>query len=165
MSQPYIGEIRMFGGNFPPERWEFCNGQLLSISNNQALFALIGTIYGGDGQTTFALPNLQSRFPIHAGSNAGTTFPLGQTGGLETVIVTATQLPTHTHSIGASTGPQTSNRPTGAYQSTGNSYSTTHDTTAAATEPAGGGQAHENLPPYLVVNYIICVFGIFPTRS
>jgi microcystin-dependent protein len=155
----------MFGGNFAPVGWEFCNGQLLPISENDTLFALIGTTYGGDGQTTFALPNLQSRFAIHAGTNAGTTFQLAQTGGTETVTLTAAQLPAHTHPIGGSTGTQTSNRPTSAYQGTGNSYSATQDTTAGATELAGGGQTHENLPPYLAVSYIISLFGIFPSQT
>jgi microcystin-dependent protein len=166
MAQPYIGEIRIFAGTFAPAGWAFCDGALLPIAEYETLFVLIGTTYGGDGQATFALPDLRGRFAVAAGNGPGLSpVVLAETGGLESVTLTAAQLPAHTHPIGASTGVQTSNRPTGAYQGTGNSYSATHDTTAVATDTAGGGAAHENRPPFLAINYIISLFGIFPSPT
>jgi microcystin-dependent protein len=165
MAQPYVGEIRIFAGNFAPAGWAFCDGAVLPISEYETLFNLIGTTYGGDGQTTFALPDLRGRFAVAAGNGPGLSpVVLAETGGVNTVTLTAAQLPAHTHPIGASTGPQTSNRPTGAYQGTGNSYRTTPDTTAAGTDTAGGGAAHENRPPFLAINYIISLFGVYPSQ-
>lgn len=165
MAQPYVGEIRIFAGNFAPAGWAFCDGSLSAISENETLFNLIGTTYGGDGQITFALPDLRGRFAVAAGNGPGlTAVALAETGGVNTVTLTAAQLPAHTHPIGASTGPQTSNRPTDAYQGTGNSYRTTHDTTAAGTDAVGGGQPHENRPPFLAISYIISLYGIYPTQ-
>ena len=172
MSQPYVGEIRMFGGNFAPADWLFCNGSLLSISENEVLFQLIGTTYGGDGQSTFALPNLQSRVPIHAGSNAGTNFQLAQTGGTETVTVTTPQLPSHTHTLIANNNTANTATPANGYlarSSTikafiGNSAPTDSLLPTAITN-SGGNQPHENMQPFLCVNFIISMFGIFPSPT
>jgi microcystin-dependent protein len=167
MAQPYVGEIRMFAGNFPPVGWMFCSGQLLPISENETLFQLIGTTYGGDGQSTFALPDLQSRTPIHQGNG----FILAETGGVEEVTLTVQQLPQHSHPMlattnpGATTNPQpnlTSNSPNVKVyieDVTGVAMST------AAISPVGGSQPHTNLQPYLVLNFIISLFGIFPSPT
>jgi microcystin-dependent protein len=168
MASPFIGEIRMFGGNFEPQGWAFCNGQLLPISENQALFALIGTTYGGDGQTTFALPNLQGRFPIHQGSGS----VIGQQSGSETVTLTANQIPAHTHAAQCSTQGAAAS-PNGAVWGTdpgGNiaPYSTSAANgtmNAGALSPAGGNQPHDNMQPFLVVSFIISLFGIFPSQN
>lgn len=166
MSQPYVGEIRIFAGNFAPAGWAFCDGSLQSIAENETLFNLIGTNYGGDGQSSFALPDLRGRFAVATGAGPGLTeVVLAETVGAESVTLTAAQMPAHTHPIGASTGRQTSNRPTGAYAGTGNSYRTTSDTNVPATDSAGGGQPHENRPPYLAISYIISLYGIFPSPA
>lgn len=167
MSDPYIGEIRMFGGNFAPNGWLFCQGQLLSISDYDTLFTLIGTTYGGDGQTTFQLPNLQSRVPVHQGSG----YPLGMTGGVETVTLTSPQLPLHSHQARASTAYGGQASPTGNVWS-GSSY-VQYSTSAApnavmypgALTPAGGNQPHDNMAPFLAINFIISLFGIYPSPS
>ncbi len=170
MSEPYVGEIRIAGFNFAPVGWAFCNGQLLSIEDNEVLFAVIGTTYGGDGVTTFALPNLQCRVPVHQGkSSTGTPYVLGQNGGAETVTVTPAQLPSHTHSA-ACNPTATGTAPGGNVWSstTGNAY-----TTAApgqllnpiAIAPTGGNQPHDNMPPLLVANFIISLYGVFPTQN
>jgi len=166
MSDPFIGEIRMFGGNFAPLGWFFCQGQLLPISEYEALFNLIGTTYGGDGQSTFALPNLASRIPVHVGSG----FALAQTGGAETVTLTTNQLPSHSHQAVGSTGAATSTDPSNAVWATSGdkAYSTAVPNTtmsAAALANAGGSQPHDNMPPYLAVNFIISLFGIFPSQT
>jgi microcystin-dependent protein len=168
MGTPYVGEIRMFGGNFAPAGWMFCAGQLLPIAEYDTLFNLIGTTYGGDGQTTFALPNLQSRVPLHIGSG----FVIGQMGGQESVTLTAQQLPAHTHSpVGDGGGVNTSspsNNVWGNWGTTGSPYST--QAPSAQMNPqtllaAGGSQPHDNMLPYLAVNYIISLFGIYPPQS
>jgi microcystin-dependent protein len=166
MSQPYVGEIRMFGGNFAPAGWEFCLGQLLPISENETLFNLIGTTYGGDGQETFALPNLASRIPVHQGSG----FTLAQTGGAETVTLTTNQMPSHSHQPLGSSGAATSTDPSNAvWAASGDkAYSTAATNTtmnAAALSNTGGSQPHDNMPPYLGVNFIISMFGIFPSQT
>ena len=169
MSSPFIGEIRMFAGNFAPVGWAFCNGALMDISQNDALFNLIGTTYGGDGQTTFALPNLQSRVPVHVGPG----FALGQTGGAETVTLTTSQLPAHSHVAQASnsaTAPPNVTNPTGNVwaQSTLNDYSSAAPTSgmdAAAIGSAGGSQPHDNMIPFLVINFILSLFGVFPSQT
>ena len=175
MAQPYIGEIRMFAGNFPPVGWMFCDGQLLAISENETLFNLIGTTYGGDGQSTFALPNLQSRIPLHAGTFGGQTFQLAETGGTESVTLTTQQIPIHTHPLlCAVSGGFVSSDPADAFW--GNTDQNQYSTQAAnspmgtAANPltsdiAGGSQPHENLAPYLCINYIISLFGIFPSPT
>lgn len=160
----------MFGGNFAPRGWAFCNGQLMPISQNSALFSILGTTYGGDGQTTFALPDLRGRVAVGQGQGPGlSSVSLGQAAGTETVTLTTAELPAHSHTVQmpASTGAQTSNRPTGAYQASGNAYSSSTNTTMAAATSAlsGSSQPHSNLPPYLGVTFIIAVQGTFPSRN
>jgi microcystin-dependent protein len=168
MSSPFIGEIRMFGGNFAPAGWAFCNGALMPISENDALFTLIGTTYGGDGQTTFALPDLQSRIPIHVGPG----FVQGQTGGTETVTLTTNQIPSHSHVPTCNSAPGTQSGPgNGIWASTSpslNQYSTNAPTLnmdPAAIGQAGGSQPHDNMVPFLAVNFILSLFGIFPSQT
>lgn len=169
MSNPYLGEIRMFAGNFAPVNWAFCDGSLLSIANNSALFALIGTTYGGDGQSTFALPDLRSRCPVHQGNG----FVIGQSGGVEAVTLALNQLPVHSHAaLASSTGGNVNpdNAPAGNYWSgwTGGAYSTQTPNTpmnSAALSSAGGSQAHDNMVPFLTVNFIIALAGIFPSQT
>lgn len=163
MSDPYIGEIRMFAGNFAPVGWMFCQGQMLNISDYDVLFTLIGTTYGGDGQVDFALPNLQSRVPVHQGSG----YPLGASGGVEAVTLTQNQLSIHSHPLNASAAGATSTTPSGNVwaQWSDAPYATGTPTvpmSAAAQTAAGGSQPHENMPPYLVVNFIIATDGIYP---
>ena len=169
MTQPFVGEIRMFGGNFAPQGWMFCEGQILPISENDALFSLIGTTYGGDGQMTFALPDLRGRIPVHQGGG----FSQGQAGGVETVTLTADQMPGHAHALMATGSVATSTQPAGAALagSTGvtiTPYGT--DAPLAALSPAsstsvGGSQPHSNMQPYLCVSFIISLFGIYPSQS
>jgi microcystin-dependent protein len=170
MSDPYTGEIRMFGGNFAPSGWAFCNGQLLPISENDALFTLIGTTYGGDGQETFALPDLQGRIPIHQGPN----FTIGQKGGVETVTLTIQQIPIHTHppqcksTAGELGSPQNA---VWAASATNQTLYTDSPPTAGVTMSSacmtndGGSQPHENMMPYLVISFIISLFGIYPSQT
>ena len=158
----------MFGGNFAPAGWALCNGQLLSISDNPTLFNLIGTTYGGDGMSTFALPDLQGRLPVHQGGGFG----LGNAAGTETVTLNTTQLPAHSHSFMASTSPGAQRDPTGnvlAAVVTGNVYLQAPATVALAPQSLGsspgGGQAHDNMQPYLCVTFIISLYGVYPTQS
>jgi microcystin-dependent protein len=174
MAQPYVGEIRMFAGTFAPVGWMFCDGQLLPISENETLFQIIGTTYGGDGQSTFALPNLQSRIPLHQGTN-GQTFLLGEAAGVESVTLTTQQIPIHTHPLlcAASGGIPNSNPKQGFWAATDQmQYSTAGGAAVMGTnpnplisDPAGGSQPHENLMPYLCVNFIISLFGLFPSQT
>lgn len=167
---PFIGEIRLFGGNFAPFGWALCQGQLLPISEYSPLFALIGTTYGGDGITNFALPDLRGRFPVHQGTGAGQTTLLGETGGTETVSLNASQLPMHTHTISASS-TATSQSPSNAMPAawSQSQYSTADPTatqmSSAAVTPAGGLGPHENRSPYLGVSFIIALQGIFPSQG
>ncbi|MGI8664881.1 MAG: phage tail protein [Jatrophihabitans sp.] len=169
MSDPYVGEIRMFGGNFAPNGWLFCQGQLVAISDYDTLFNLIGTTYGGDGQNTFGLPNLASRIPIHQGTASFGSYPLGAVGGAESVTLISQQLPTHSHpALASNTGTTTS--PSNAVWATGTTteYSTQAPNTSmsmAALSPAGGSQPHDNMPPYLAINFIISLYGIYPSQS
>jgi microcystin-dependent protein len=172
MGQPFIGEIRMFGGNFAPAGWEFCNGQLLPISENDALFTLIGTIYGGDGQSTFALPNLQSRVPVHQGQgpNLLNNYTQGEMAGVESVTLTTNQIPVHTHAFLASTAGGNDNNVTNNVVADGpaRSFIEANPNTplaASAVSPVGGSQPHENVIPVLTINYILSLYGIFPNRS
>jgi microcystin-dependent protein len=169
MAQPYIGEIRMFAGNFAPAGWMFCEGQLLPISENDALFNLIGTTYGGDGQSTFALPDLRGRIPAHQGNG----FVLAETGGAEEITLTVQQTPAHSHPLLASLDAAEATQPQNAVvartiASTITPYgtdaplSTLHQ---AAISPNGGSQPHTNLQPFLCINFIISLFGIFPSPS
>jgi microcystin-dependent protein len=167
MAQPYIGEIRMFAGNFAPAGWMFCEGQLLPISENETLFNLIGTTYGGDGQNTFALPDLRGRLPVHFGNG----FVLAETGGVETVTLTVQQIPAHSHAMLAATGPGTANAPnsnvTAASPSVTLYVQDVPDTNLSpnATGADGGSQPHNNFQPYLCVDFIISLFGIFPSQT
>lgn len=171
MAQPYIGEIRMFGGNFAPAGWMFCEGQLLPISENDTLFTLIGTTYGGDGQETFALPDLRGRVPVHMGSNGQSSYTQGETGGVETVTLTKGQMPAHSHAF--ITYNATSNTPNPGNNLLGLStriqmyYGDNPNVAMNANSlgQAGGNQPHENFMPYLCVNFIISLFGIFPTPT
>jgi microcystin-dependent protein len=171
--EAYVGEIGIVGFNFPPKGWAFCNGQILSIAQNQALFSLLGTTYGGDGRTTFALPNLQGRAPIHFGQGSGLSgYTLGQAGGVESVTLNTDQMPSHDHagscsgSTGSIPGPGSN---VWAITSTGEKpYSNATPDNKMSTQginPSGGGQAHANIQPYLALNFIICLVGIFPSRS
>jgi len=171
-AQPYVGEIRIFAGNFPPNGWMFCDGQPLPISQNETLFNLIGTTYGGDGQETFNLPNLQSRVPIHAGTGPdGVTYQLGEAAGTESVTLTTQQIPVHTHALLGSTNPATKGNPSGAVlgQSAQVSYMLETDAALAmnanSITPVGGSQPHENSQPFLCMNYIISLFGVFPQQT
>jgi microcystin-dependent protein len=167
MAQPYVGEIRMFAGNFAPAGWMFCEGQLLPISENETLFQLIGTTYGGDGESTFALPDLRGRIPIHM----STTFILAETGGAEEITLTVQQIPGHSHPLLASADPATTLNPQSNVLSTTASatpYFDTNPTTplsASAVSPTGGSQPHTNFQPYLCVDFIISLFGIFPSPT
>jgi microcystin-dependent protein len=167
MSSPYVGEIRMFAGNFAPVGWMFCQGQILPISENETLFTLIGTTYGGDGQNTFALPNLASRLPIHQGPG----FTIGQSGGVEAVTLTVSQIPAHSHVPSCSTAQGTQPGPGNnvwASTSPATNYSDPPASVAmspAAMQSTGGSQPHDNMVPFLVVNFIISLFGIFPSQT
>jgi len=173
MGEPYIGEIRMFAGNFAPAGWMFCDGQLLPISENETLFLLIGTTYGGDGESTFALPDLRGRLPMHMGTNDGTSFILGEAAGAEEITLTTSQIPAHTHPLlcAASGGTPNSN-PAGGYW--GPSDQTQYSLQAGTVQmgnPAitggasGGSQPHSNFMPYLCIEFIISLFGVFPSPT
>jgi microcystin-dependent protein len=172
MGSPFIGEIRMFAGNFAPVNWMLCQGQLLSIAENAALFQLIGTTYGGDGTSTFALPDLRGRLPLSQGSNQGSNFLLGQLSGTETVTLTQQQIPSHSHTPSAQSGSASTPNPSGAlWANAGDvtAYSTNSSPAAtmapAAVGTAGGNQPHDNRMPYLCVNFIISLAGIFPSQT
>jgi microcystin-dependent protein len=168
VSNPYVGEIRMFAGNFAPAGWMFCNGQLLPISEYETLFNLIGTTYGGDGQSTFALPNLQGCLAVHQGNG----FTLAQAGGAETVTLTDAQMPAHAHSFLCSTSPGAQKNPPGnvlAAAVGGSVYLQAAPTAALASgsiqQYPGGGQPHDNMQPYQCVSFVISMFGIFPSPT
>lgn len=167
MAQPYVGEIRMFAGNFAPAGWMFCAGQLLPISENETLFQLIGTTYGGDGQSTFALPDLSGRLPIHFGNG----FILAETGGAEAITLTTNQIPIHSHALLASTNLANGTNPANAVPGQSPSIALYEvEVPGANLNPAavaimGGSQPHDNFQPYLCVNFIISLFGIFPSPT
>ncbi|UKM65738.1 tail fiber protein [Flavobacteriaceae bacterium GSB9] len=169
----FIGEIRMFAGNFAPRNWAFCDGQLLPISQNQALFSILGTTYGGDGRTTFALPDLRGRVAIHPGAGTGlSTYVQGQKGGTETNTISVSQMPSHSHQVNAvaedgTESTPTSNLPAGTKVLDKEYSQDTPNTTmnSEMIEPEGDGQPINNIQPYGTVNYIICLQGIFPSRS
>jgi len=164
MSQPYIGEIRMFGGNFAPVGWAFCDGSLLNIDDYDTLFVLVGTTYGGDGQSTFALPDLRGRLPIHAGTGPGlTTRVQGQQLGNETVTLGITQIPNHGHR-GLGAAGQTTGRPNNAYPTRGGFFGPAAVPTPN-TQATGANQPHNNLQPSLAGNFIISLFGIYPSQA
>ena len=167
MAQPYVGEIRMFAGNFAPAGWMFCEGQLLPISEYETLFQLIGTTYGGDGESTFALPDLRGRIPIHQGNG----FILAETGGAEEITLTVGQIPAHSHALLASTSVANASSPAGALlaQSTAADLyiedTTSVSQNALSVTAVGGSQPHTNFQPYLCVDFIISLFGIFPSPT
>jgi microcystin-dependent protein len=170
MGTPYVGEIRMFAGNFAPAGWALCQGQTLAISENDVLFNLIGTTYGGDGQTTFNLPNLASRVPVHMGTGAGQSYVIGQSAGVEQVTLTTTQIPAHSHvplcnsAAGTKASPQ--NDVWAALDS--NIYSDVAPSVIMAPSAlgsVGGSQPHDNMVPFLAINFIISLFGIFPSQT
>jgi len=167
VADPFIAEIKMFGGNFAPRGWALCNGQILSIAQNTALFSLLGTTYGGNGQTTFALPDLRGRVPLHPGQGPGLSpRSLGETAGTENVTLSTAQMPQHLHQLPASGNEETTNQAVpNAVPAKGGVYSTAPNTTMAPTAAAGGSQPHENMPPYQAVNFIIALEGIFPSRN
>jgi microcystin-dependent protein len=170
MSDQYIGEVRLVGFSFAPVDWAFCNGAVQSIAQNEALFNLIGTIYGGDGVQTFNLPDLQGRIPIHQGtSTTGTTYVIGQTGGVENVTLNLNQYPSHDHSLMASTNTSGSNTPANNVVNQGLTvYSTSapvNPMLPAMVGSSGGNQPHKNLQPYVALNWIISLYGIYPTQN
>ncbi|HEV3000234.1 MAG TPA: tail fiber protein [Solirubrobacteraceae bacterium] len=167
MAQPYVGEIRMFAGNFAPAGWIFCEGQLLPISENETLFQLIGTTYGGDGEETFGIPDLRGRIPIHQGNG----FQLAETGGAEEITLTVNQIPVHTHAfLGAATDgnviPAGGNLPANSVNITPYiNAAPDGNMSAQAIGPAGGSQPHTNFQPYLCIDFILSLFGIFPSPT
>lgn len=172
MSEPFLAQIMLFGGNFAPRGWAFCNGQILSISQNTALFSLLGTTFGGNGQTTFALPDLRGRVPIHPGQGPGlSNYSPGQQGGTESNTLTQGQMPAHTHAaaLNASSNPSSDTLPNGNFLAEGNSYTNTTNAqmnaNAVSLGVAGGSQPFPILQPYLGVNFIIALEGIFPSRN
>ena len=174
MASPFLGEIKMFGGNFAPRGYAFCSGQILPIAQNTALFSLLGTTYGGNGQTTFALPDLRGRVPVHQGQGPGLSpYDLGQVGGTETTTLTVNQMPSHNHFIAANSGPGTtaapaSNAALAASTARDRLYTTNATNTnlaPASLSPTGGNQPVSILQPYLVINFIIALEGIFPSRN
>ena len=174
MSEPFLGEIRMFGGSFAPRSWALCDGQLLAISQNSALFSLLGTFYGGDGRTTFALPDLRGRVPMHQGTGPGLTpRQIGRNGGSENETLTVAQMPAHNHSFQASVDVADSGypalqlaantEPASVYNNVPPDTGTAMD--ANAVDSTGGSQSHSNLMPFQCVNFIIALFGVFPSRA
>ena len=170
MSEPFLAEIRIVGFNFAPRGWAFCDGQILPINQNQSLYSLLGTTYGGDGRTSFALPDLRGRTPIHVGSSNGTVHLEGQKGGSETVTLSAAEMPSHNHVPRANTGQ------INVGTLAGNTWGTGTDNMFSSTTPnasmrsgimpnVGGGQAHDNMQPYLVLNFCIALQGLFPSRN
>ena len=170
MSSPYVGEIRMVGFNFAPQGWMLCTGQVLPISENETLFQLIGTTYGGDGQSTFALPDLRSRVPIHMGQGTGlTNRTIGETAGVETVTLTVNSTPNHSHIAQANSNSGNSDNPAGNVWAASSAVQFIAGASANASMNAGviastgGSQPHDNMLPYLAINFIISLFGIFPS--
>lgn len=172
MSEPFVGEIRMFAGNFAPRGWAFCDGQLLAVSQNDALFSLLGTIYGGDGRTTFGLPDLRGRIPIHAGHGPGLSERrLGAKSGSEKETLTVNQMPSHTHTMHASTQLAVDDIPTGRVLAQGRGNRIYRDNASflssmnsQAVTSVGGSRSHTNEMPYLCIHFIIALFGIYPSR-
>lgn len=173
MSNPFIGEIRMFGGTFAPAGWAMCQGQLMAIAQNDTLFALIGTTYGGDGQETFGIPDLQGRAPVHMGQGPGIsqTYQLGEKAGLESVTLTTNQNPIHNHAVVTSTALANSSDPTNQlYAQSTQILVYTQDVATkffapTSMQPAGASQPHDNMQPFLVITFILSLFGVFPSQN
>lgn len=173
MGSPYVGEIRIFAGSFAPAGWAFCNGQLLAISEYETLFNLIGTTYGGDGQNTFAVPNLNGRVPVHQGQGPGITqnYQIGEMAGVESVTLTTQQIPTHNHAFLCSIDAAAATDPTNQVIAQSSQIHLFTEDVAnkpmnpAALLPVGGSQPHENMQPYLCISFIISLFGVFPTQN
>jgi microcystin-dependent protein len=173
MAQPYVGEIRMFAGNFAPAGWMFCDGSQLAISENETLFQLIGTTYGGDGQSTFNLPDLRGRVPVHQGTDpaTGTAFTLAEASGVESVTLTTQQIPQHSHALMATTATGTQANPGGNLLANSQGpqpyiqEDPDNNLNPQTLSPAGGSQPHEDLQPFLGINFIISLFGIFPSPT
>ena len=171
MPEPFVGEVRMFAGNFAPSGWAFCNGQILQISQNTALFSLIGITYGGNGQSTFALPDLRGRVPVHPGQGPGlSNRALGESAGAEALTLAESEIPAHTHALGASSGNGTASTPAGRVPARSPAaipqYGASADASLApsAVAASGGSQPHNNMQPYLTVSFIIALQGVFPQR-
>jgi microcystin-dependent protein len=171
VAQPYVGEIRMFAGNFAPAGWSFCEGQLLPISENETLFQLIGTTYGGDGQSTFALPDLRGRLPLHFGSGGGGSYAFAEMAGVEEVTLTTQQMPVHNHPYLANGAAGADTNPANNVVAGSPNISLFREASLGATMaptgigPVGGNQPHTNFQPYLCVDFIVSLFGIFPSQT
>jgi microcystin-dependent protein len=171
MSEPFIGQIMIFAGNFAPRGWALCNGQVLAISQNTALFSILGTFYGGNGTSNFQLPNLQGTVPLHAGSGGGSTYVIGETGGVENVTLLTSTMPQHTHNLQASALEASATDPTNGLFAVGHQavFSDKTDQTAmlsaSVVQPTGGGQPHPNMMPFLAITFVIALQGVFPSRS
>lgn len=173
MSDQYVGEIRMFAGNYPPKGWAFCDGTILPITDNESLYSIIGVTYGGDGTTNFKLPDLRGRLPLHKGTNSksGTEYAMGQTGGTETVALTLAQLPAHTHEVNAQSTAGNIGDPTNTFwaASTSKQYSADKNPTGlmntASVSSTGASNPHNNLMPYLPVSFIIALQGLYPSQG
>jgi len=172
MADPFVGEIRMFAGNFAPRGWALCDGQLLSVSQNDALFSLLGTVYGGDGRTTFGLPDLRGRIPVHAGQGPGLSQRrLGEKGGQEQVTLNVNEWPSHTHAFRASKAIGAKANPTGQVVAAGPSVKLFTQSppnaylASTALTSVGGGQPHSNVMPFLGINFIIALVGVYPSRT
>jgi microcystin-dependent protein len=172
MASPYVGEIRMFAGNFAPAGWAFCQGQLMPISENDTLFQLIGTTYGGDGQETFALPDLQGRVPIHYGTaSSGSSYQIGESLGVEQVTLTVNQIPVHNHTVNAAAAAGTQASPAGNFPAAStavalyNSNAPNVSMYAGSLQSGGGSQPHDNMQPFVCVTFIISLFGIYPSPT
>jgi microcystin-dependent protein len=171
MAEPFVGEIKMFAGTFAPRNWALCDGQLLSIPQNDALFSLFGTIYGGDGRTTFGLPDLRGRLPIHMGSGPGLSpRQIGQKFGQETVTLTGAQVPPHTHQLRGTGDAGEASNPSGLAlaQATDDAYSTAApdaNMASAAISASVGAQGHSNIQPFLCINFIVALYGVYPSRT
>jgi len=169
--EPFIGQIVMFGGNFAPRSWALCDGQLLPISSNTALFSILGTTYGRDGRTTFGLPDLRSRVAIHPGQGPGLSrYRLGEKGGVETATLSINQIPAHTHLMRGNSGQPSESNPEAGFPANSAAigedlYNSTGNVNMGSTTPTGGSQNHPNIQPFQCVNYIIALQGVFPSRS
>ena len=166
MSEPFLGQLMLVPYNFAPRGWAFCNGQLLPIDQNSALFSLLGTTYGGNGTTTFELPDLRGRVPMSSGQGPGlSSYTVGEVSGSESITLFTNQMPAHGHTIGGTNSASASSRPSGNVNAAGGSYSATSDALMQPTGNTGGSQPHSNLQPYLVLNWCIALEGIFPSRN